>query len=297
MQKKNLFIIALCIFSFNFPVFAAAIADEDRGLEDNMTFHVYDDVDLVSTLKFEYGRPRIVIKSVYPQLASETMHEGVDTFNEIAKDTVKEEISRYRNLVKDEASAQKKMDKKTITNNLYIDYNTSYVKAGRDHIISIRFSVQGVIGGKKYPYHDYFSLNYNMDKNQKIELGDLFIPGSNYLDVLSQYAYGVLVKRFPRNGRLGGAAPRPDNFSSFNIKPDGLLITFNESQVAPRQFGAQTVLIPFSALMGVISPDAPIAECVRHPSKCQRHHLLTGGFIDEAVNSRHGRLNPVLGQL
>lgn len=50
----------------------ASDMDDDSGLEDNMTFHVYDDVDLVSTLKFEYGKPRIIIKSVYPQLAALT---------------------------------------------------------------------------------------------------------------------------------------------------------------------------------------------------------------------------------
>jgi hypothetical protein len=297
MIKKLFYFIGIGIFC-GFLAEAQAVSSisiEDKGLEDNMTFHVYDDVDLVSTLKFEYGKPRIIIKSVYPQLASETSREGVDIFNDLSLQIVKDEISRYRSLVKDSASHQNKMNKKTITNNLYIDYNTSYLKPARDHIISIRFSVQGFIGGKKQPYHEYVALNYNLDKEQKIELSDLFYPQSDYLNLISQYTYGVLQKRFPNNYRSSGAAPRAENYATFNIKPNGLLITFNEGEVAPSMFGAQTILIPYSTLSEIIPPDSPIGECLTHPSKCTRHNLLTGGFIDEAVNSSHRRLNPVLG--
>jgi hypothetical protein len=296
-KKMNYFIGLWIFFCLIIPLPALAdAADDDKGLEDNMTFHVYDDVDLVSTLKFEYGKPRIIIKSVYPQLASETSHEGVESFNDISLQMVKDEISQFRNLVKENASAQNKMNKKTITNNLYIDYNTSYIKPGRDHIISIRFGIQGVISGSNHPYHEYIALNYNLDKNQKIELNDLFLPNSDYLERMSQYAYGVLQRRLPNN-RMGGASPRAENYMTFNIKPNGLLITFNDSQVAPHVFGAQTILIPYAVLSAIISPDSPIAICIDHPTKCRRNNLLTGGFIDEAVNTRHGGLNPVLGQM
>lgn len=295
MYKKLKFIMRLWIFfslAASLPVFAS-MSDQDRSLEDNMTFHVYDDVDLVSTLKFEYGKPRIIIKSVYPQLASETSHEGVDTFNDLSLQIVKDAISQYRQLIKENALQQKKMDKKSITNNLYVDYNTSYLKPAQDHIISIRFSMQGLIGGMKHPYHEYLSLNYNLDKNQKIELSDLFLPGANYLDLISQYVYGVLQRSLPYQYRTSGAAPRVENYTTFNIKPNGLLITFKEGQVAPPAFGAQTILVPYSVLSAVIAPDSPIANCANHPEKCIRHNLLTGGFIDEAINTRHGGFNPV----
>lgn len=280
VKKINIFIILWLIFAL--PAFADA-ADDDKGLEDNMTFHVYDDVDLVSTLKFEYGKPRIVIKSVYPQLASETSREGVDTFNDLSLQIVKDEISQYRSLVKENAAQQNKMDKKSITNNLYIDYNTSYLKPGSDHIISIRFSVQGMISGKKHPFHEYIAFNYNLDKNQKIELADLFLPNSNYLELLSQHVYGVLQKSLRNQYRMSGAAPRTENYATFNIKPNGILITFNEGQIAPSAFGAQTILVPYSVLREVISPDSSLADCISHPTKCMRHNLLTGGFIDEAM--------------
>ncbi|MCW5582533.1 MAG: DUF3298 domain-containing protein [Gammaproteobacteria bacterium] len=70
--------------------------------------------------------------------------------------------------------------------------------------------------------------------------------------------------------------------SVWNIKPNGLLITFETGKVAPYIYGPQTVLVPYSALMDVIPPESPIADCITHRSRCLSNNLLTGGFIDEA---------------
>src|SRR5579885_215947 len=278
------------------PALADA-GDDDSGLEDNMTFHVYDDVDLVSTLKFNYGKPRIIIKSVYPQLASETDHEGINNFNDLAEQIVEDEISGFRNQVKENASIQQKMPKNKISNNLYIDYDTSYIRSKHNHIISIRFSFQGYVGGTAHPYHHQLALNYNLDTSQKIELSDLFLPESNYLEILSGYTSNVLSRRLQNRQMISDCtAARPENFANWNIKPNGLLITFDESKVAPYVYGAQTVLVPYTALQQVISPDSPIADCISHQRRCSNSNLLTGGFIDEAVNTLHGTLDPVLGQ-
>jgi hypothetical protein len=309
-------ILSTLIFALAFPASAnatspsivsstsstsSASSDEDKGIEDNRTFHIYDDVDLVSTLKFEYGKSRIIIKSVYPQLVSETSeteHQGIQGFNDLSLSIVKEEISKFRNLVKEQAPFQKQMEKKSVTNNLYIDYNTSYMKSKNDHIISIRFSVQANISGLKTPYHEHVVLNYDLDKSQQIELSDLFIPGSDYLDALSQYATYTLAKRFAnKNIGAGYISAQAENFQAWNIKPNGLLITLSENQIASNAVGAQTILIPYSILGEFISPDSPIIYCVKHKERCARNNLLTGGFIDEAINTRHSRLNPILGKL
>lgn len=287
MLKKINYFILLWVISSLFvaiPAYADA-ADDDSSLEDSMTFHVYDDVDLVSTLKFEYGKPKIIIKSVYPKLASETPHDGVNNFNDAALQIVRDEITRFRNLVKNNASAQKKMAKNSITNNLYIDYNTSFIKPGQDHVISIRFSIQGVVG-KSSPYHDHIALNYDLDKSRRIELSELFLPGSNYLSVLSDYTQAALNRQLANKSKIAdGTAPRPENFQNWNIKPNGLLITFNENQAAPSIYGAQTILVPYSALSHILSPDSPVAGCIKNRTKCIRYNLLTGGFIDEAAKA------------
>jgi hypothetical protein len=274
----------------------ADAADEDSGLEDNLTFHVYDDVDLVSTLKFEYGKPRIIIKVVYPQLASETEREWIANFNELAAEIVQNAIAAFRNKVRENADQQKALAKNKITNNLYLDYNTSYVKTKHDHIISIRFNMQSLISGVHASQY-YRVINYNLDKSQTIELNDLFLPGTNYLQALSDYAYRTLSRQLPdRNKIAAGTAPITENFAIWNIKSNGLLISFKTSQVASSVYGTQTVLVPYTAIINLIAPQSPIAYCALHHTKCANNNLLTGGFIDEALNMRHRRFNPGFGK-
>lgn len=305
MMKLLRFVLFLITISTSLAIIPV-FADEDSGLEDSMTFHVYDDIDLVSTLKFEYGRPKIVIKSVYPQLASETDHDGVAQFNDIALQIVNDEIAQFRNRVKDSADAQKKIPKDKIANNLYIDYNTSFIRAKKNHILSIRFTVQGIISGNGKPYHTHRVLNYNLDTNQNLTLSDLFLPGSNYLDALSNYTRGVLNRRLHNDGRIpDGTSSSPDNFANWNIKSNGIVITFDTGKVASNTNGTQTVLVPYAAVSDLLAPDSPISDCIKHASRCKSSNLLTGGFIDEAanisdgirVNSFYRRFNPILGEV
>lgn len=267
---------------------------DDIVKDDSRVFHIYEGVDLVSTLKISYGKPRIVIKSVYPQLASDTDEDSISLFNDLSLQIVKDEIAKFTAQVKERAPYQKNMPKNKLSNNLYIDYATSYVKSKNNHIISIRFSIQGFIAGMAHPYHYHRVLNYNVDTKQEIQLNDLFVPGSDYLNVLSHYTRAKLSRRLDNQDMVNkGTEPSAENFAIWNIKPNGLLITFDEYQVAPYVYGAQTVLVPFTALKKIIAPDSFIADCIKHPGRCRNNNVLTGGFIDEASNARHRSFNPI----
>jgi len=280
-----LFIFLIALVSAT-PAFADA-GDEDRGIEDSRTFHVYDDVDLVSSLKFAYGKPNIIIKSVYPQLASETDRDGITIFNDLTMLIVQDEINQFRSKVKAYSFMQKSLPRSKITNSLYIDYDTSYLKSKHNHIISIRFTIQGFITGTPHPYHHHRVINYNLDTGQEIALSDLFMPDANYLAVLSDYTTTALSRYLADKRTIAeGTVAMPDNYQIWNIKPNGLLITFEETKVAPYIQGAQTVLVPYSALRQITSPDSPIADCINHKRRCTNSNLLTGGFIDEALKSR-----------
>jgi hypothetical protein len=154
-----------------------------------------------------------------------------------------------------------------------------------------------------HPYHHHFVLNYDLNNNEKINLDDLFSPDADYLPVLSSYTSSVLNRRLRDKQMIAdGTAPKPENFKNWNIKPNGLLFTFDEYQVAPYVNGAQTVLVPYSILKKMIDPDSLIANCVTNKKRCSRSNVLTGGFIDEAINLRainpHHRLfSPTLSKL
>jgi hypothetical protein len=211
-------------------------------------------------------------------------------------DLVQEEISGFKEKVLQNQPTQKKLPKSIIKNNLYIDYNTSAITSDDNHIISIRFSMQSLMGGMAHPAHYYRVLNYNLDSEQSIALPDLFDPDANYLAVLSDYTRQILSRRLANKEMIGeGTAPTPEHFQNWNIKPNGLLITFDEATVAPYVDGAQSVLVPYSVLGTVIALNSPIGGCIKHPKKCMRNNKLTGGFIDEAINLRHSVFNPMFG--
>ena len=136
-----------------------------------------------------------------------------------------------------------------------IDYMVSYAEQG---VISIRFIVDSYLGGA-HPSSQSMVLNHDLNSGREIQLGDLFNEGSDYLGVLSAYCRRDLEDR---NLLMfeDGVLPTPQNYQSWNISPQGLVINFDEYQVGPYAMGAQTVVIPYDALAAIVRPDGPFAS-------------------------------------
>jgi hypothetical protein len=109
-----------------------------------------------------------------------------------------------------------------------------------------------------HPYHYTITYTYDLAGNRPLALSDLFQPGSAYLERIATEAVEQLTAReillFPE-----GAIPTEENYRNWNITPEGLLITFDEYQVAPYAAGPQTVTIPYSELADLINPAGPLA--------------------------------------
>lgn len=245
--------------------------------------HIYGDVDIVSTYKIEYGSPRIVIKSIFPQLESDEQTDNINGFNQLIDDFVKDKIASFTSDVEKSDVYATGVSREKIRNDLFLDYSASFIKSGKEPILSIRFILQGYIVGQAHPFHRYYVLNFNLHNGEELALDSLFIPDANYLAVLSDFSKQLLSQRLQDKKLIDkGTAPDARNFTNWNVKPNGLLITFEEGQVAPYVYGAQSVLIPFSAIKDMINPDSSIMSCVNNPRTCARSNVITGGFIDEA---------------
>lgn len=297
-MSKPLLLLSLLASCFALTP-ALAVDANDDGREDNpQAYHFYDGMDIVSTLKLKYGsNPKWFAKLVYPQLESADGNESIIDFNDIVTEFTLNTVEQFKQQIIEQQTPQVPLPIKG-KNSLYVDYDTSAITAGKNHIVSIRFSIQGSIGGMAHPFHFHRVLNYDLDISDKISLEDLFLSDTDYLSVLANYCNRILTRRLAFKEMIAhGTAPTAENYQNWNIKPTGLLITFDEYQVAPYVYGPQTVLVPYSVLKSIIEPDSVITSCVKHPGKCVRNRLLTGGFIDEAVNTQHSRLNPVLSKL
>ncbi len=131
------------------------------------------------------------------------------------------------------------------------------------NIFSIKFDIQTFYTGAAHPGDISQTANYDLQTGKNLELADLFIPGSDYLGALSNYCIAQLKTRdIDFQSFELGATPTLQNYRNWNITADGLVITFDEYQVAPYAAGPQTVVIPYSALAPIIQPNGPLASFV-----------------------------------
>jgi hypothetical protein len=126
-------------------------------------------------------------------------------------------------------------------------------------IASIKFDFAGYISGAAHPYLYSVTANYHFDQRRKLSLDDLFLPGSNYLEIISTYCIAQLSQRDIGFDKFStGAMPAPENYRNWNLTSQGLLITFDAYQVAPGAAGPQMVIVPFSEWRAVLDPQGPL---------------------------------------
>lgn len=127
-------------------------------------------------------------------------------------------------------------------------------------VISLQFEIDGYVTGAAHPFHVTRSVNFDLESGRDIALSDLFTPGSDYLQVISDYCIAQLKSRGIDSSDFSlGAAPTPDNYRNWNITPSGLQITFDEYQVAAYALGPQIVLIPYPQLISLIKDPGPLS--------------------------------------
>jgi hypothetical protein len=134
-----------------------------------------------------------------------------------------------------------------------------------DNIWSLKFDFMGYADGAAHPYHYSLTFNYDLEQGKKLSLDELFRPDSNYLEAVSSYCIFELSKRDIGfyGGFEQGAESTSENYRNWNIISNGLMITFDEYQVAPYAAGAQTVIVPYDQLKAESDPQGPLAGLIR----------------------------------
>lgn len=128
------------------------------------------------------------------------------------------------------------------------------------NIISLKFDMQTYFTGAAHPGDTSLTVNYDLQAGHDLDLADLFQPDADYLGVISKYCVDQLKTRdISFQDFELGATPTTDNYRNWNITSDGLLVTFDEYQVAPYAAGPQAVVIPYKQLAQIIQPDGPLA--------------------------------------
>lgn len=213
-------------------------------------------VTLVSQPYIESNQePAFTITAQTPQLSGSD-DPRVLAFNQVLHDLVQGEIDVFRqefmNAPVIEVAAASFLE---ITHTLAAQYGD---------IWSFKFVFFFYNNGAAHPGDYSMTLNYDLDQGRELTLGDLFLPNSNYLEVISQYCIAELGKQPFFDGPFTtGADPTEENYRNWNITPEGLMITFDTYQVAPGAAGPQVVIVPYGQLSALIDPQGPLAGFIR----------------------------------
>jgi hypothetical protein len=132
-------------------------------------------------------------------------------------------------------------------------------------VLSIKFDMEGYVTGAAHPFHQSSTVNYDLEEGRDLALADLFRPGADFLEAIARYCIGELQKRdIAFDPSDPGAAPTAENYRNWNITGDGLMITFDEYQVAPYAAGPQLVVVPYADLGTLTKVPGPLSPYFPH---------------------------------
>jgi hypothetical protein len=182
------------------------------------------------------------------------IHPSVQAFNAYVKSVVEAEISAFK-------GGMAEMPETPISAGSSFDIQYALI-GQKGSVWSIQFNIMGYSDGAAHPYTYSITVNYDLQNIKPLTMDDVFLPGSNYLQVLSDISKTELTNR-----NMGydpavspGAEPTPQNYRNWNVSNEGFfVITFDQGQVGPYAAGPQVITIPFSALTAVINAQGPLA--------------------------------------
>lgn len=191
--------------------------------------------------------PPFTITSQTPQLTGSD-DPRVTAFNQRLNELVTKEVDTFRQSFLQNTAP-------IVTGGSFLE-TTSTLLSQIGDVWSFKFEFHFYSDGAAHPGSYSITLNYDLGQGRELALADLFLSESNYLVTISDYCIAELSKQPGFEGPFAeGAQPTLENYRNWNITPEGLLITFDEYQVAPYASGPQKVTVPYSELRGLINPE------------------------------------------
>jgi hypothetical protein len=204
---------------------------------------------------------RYSLDAEYPQIDGDGRF---DKFNRESRGMITKDVAAFKSAEGEASDEDGELPSETQTSTLDISYQ---VRFATDDLISIEFHEGQYSRGAAHGSSFTRVLNYDVKNGRKLALADLFNPKSNYLNVISAYCIKDLKEQQKKQGEGSmlqddmiheGASARADNYEAWTITRKGLWITFDPYQVAAYAGGPQHVLVPYSALKGIIKPDGAV---------------------------------------
>ncbi|MDB5265073.1 MAG: hypothetical protein JWN64_644 [Parcubacteria group bacterium] len=116
-----------------------------------------------------------------------------------------------------------------------------------------------------HPNTYYHSFTFDTSTGINLAIGNLFVPGANYLTKLSQISRAqlpgiiaereqVAVSEVPMDMIEDGTKPVVESFQTFYVEGDNLVIVFSPYAVGPYVLGTVEFPVPLSQLSDILKP-------------------------------------------
>lgn len=161
-----------------------------------------------------------------------------------------------------------------------------------DELVSLRFTLHAQSRGAGHAVQFHRVFNFDLKSGRALRLDDIFKPGAPHLQALAAYSIADLrrqdeeehrreVARLTAEGRpaahagvrtsdaefRSGAGPEADNYGTWNLAAEGVVVTFAACKVLGCAAGAQEVLVPFASLDAMLNQSSPAARLFARPAR------------------------------
>jgi hypothetical protein len=209
------------------------------------------------------------IDAEYPQLTG-SLNPNFDKFNQTTRSLITNKVAQFRKEMAGQEEELAGEPAETTSEAVGSDLSIGYAVAlARDDLISVEFGISSYYRGAAHPNSYSEVVNFDLKNGKPLKLGDLFKPGSKYLQTISTLSIQDLKKQSKEKGADSmldddwiqrGAGAKPENYRSWTINRKGLEINFDSYQVGPYAAGPQAVRLPYSALKDIIKTDGLLGQ-------------------------------------
>jgi len=246
-MKKTFFLILIMVFisGCSWRIWP----DKDNVISDELKLEK-------QTLEYEDLGTRTKTIVNYPVMTGYTKQKAQADFNNDIKDTVIQERDAFLNEL-----AGTELPR---VNDPGSYFKADYEIINQTRYLSLKLTFDTYVSGAAHPGGFTKAYNFDLLTGEKISWTELFKPGSNYLQIISDQAGRNLLAKNSQEEFTDivsireGTKPTLDNFKTVNIKEDSLIITFDAYQVASYAAGPQVVEVPFSELGDVLKDEYTI---------------------------------------
>lgn len=122
------------------------------------------------------------------------------------------------------------------------------------NVVSVRLPVDLYHTGAAHPFHYEMTLVVDRRAGRVLELEDLFLPETPWLETLSRLSTAELSERLEDSFFPEGTEARPENFDCWLLAEHTLTLLFDPYEVGPWVAGPQEVEISLADLQSLLAP-------------------------------------------